>query len=190
VEAVRFPTSDPALLDLVLEAHPHATLLVDANLHIAHANGAARALLDPGHATRTGDALRALQVDATACGGGRCPHCLLRSVVRRALGGLVARERALFARGGAYPSDLHLLAAAVPLERPGASLALLVVQDLAEVLPLPALLPVCAGCAKIRDAAGRWLPLPAYLDERLAIEVSHGLCDECMHRLYPEGEGG
>jgi hypothetical protein len=192
VETVRFPAADPVLLDLVLEAHPHPTLLVDAELRIAHANRAARALLEPARGARPGDALRCLEAASAegGCGsGGRCAHCLLRKVVRSALDGVAARERALLARAGPGAPDLHLLAAATPLERGGARHAILVVEDLADVLPLPALLPVCAGCSKIRDAGGTWLPFPAYLDEPLGVEVSHGLCDECMQRLYPEGGG-
>ena len=189
---VRFPVADPALLDLVLETHPLPTLVVDAQLRIAHANGAARMLLNPARAAAGGAALRDLQSAAAAggcAGGGRCGHCLVRRVVKSALGGVAARARAFLAVDGPGTARAaHLLAAAVPLERAEGREALLVVEDLAEALPLPAILPVCAGCAKIRDAASTWLDLGAYLGARLGVEVSHGLCDACLRRLYPDGE--
>lgn len=189
---MRFPLSDPDLLDRALEDHPLPTLLVDAELRVRRANAAARALLDPAPGRLPGVALRGLG-EATApggCGpGGRCGHCLVRRVVKSALGGIAARERAVLAQGGRGAPRVHLVATAVPLDRAGTSEALLVVEDLSDVLPLPAVLPVCAGCAKIRDDAGAWLQLGAYLDGRLGVEVSHGLCDECMRRLYPDGEG-
>jgi hypothetical protein len=189
---VRFPAGEPALLDLALEDHPVATLLLDGELRVLHANAAARALLDPASTSGAGEILRCLEA-ATAeggCGsGGRCGHCLVRRVARSALAGVAARERAFLSRSGGGASGIHLLAAAAPAARAGRPAALVAVTDLAEVLALPAVLTVCAGCAKIRASAGGWIPLSAYLDERLGVEVSHGLCDGCARRLYPEPDG-
>jgi PAS domain S-box-containing protein len=52
---------------------------------------------------------------------------------------------------------------------------------------LQGLLPICAGCKKIRNAQGIWMPLEVYISERSEADFTHGICPECMARLYPEG---
>lgn len=51
------------------------------------------------------------------------------------------------------------------------------------------ILPVCAGCRRIRDdtglepGEGPWLPLEEYLIRRAGVQVSHGWCAECAWKL-------
>jgi len=51
---------------------------------------------------------------------------------------------------------------------------------------LKGMLPICAGCKKIRDDAGAWKPIESYISEHSEAGFSHGLCQECMLRLYPD----
>jgi hypothetical protein len=51
---------------------------------------------------------------------------------------------------------------------------------------LEGLLPICAGCKRIRDAAGGWVAVEEYVAERTAAAFTHGICPECRERLYPE----
>ena len=60
---------------------------------------------------------------------------------------------------------------------------------LAEVKQLSGLLPICASCKKIRDEEGRWHPIEAYIHSRTAAKFSHGICPECIPRIYPELNG-
>jgi hypothetical protein len=57
---------------------------------------------------------------------------------------------------------------------------------LTEVQSLRALLPMCAGCRRIRHDGTRWSPLETYLVEQAGVRMTHGICPECMRRLYPE----
>jgi PAS domain S-box-containing protein len=59
-------------------------------------------------------------------------------------------------------------------------------QALNEVKTLSGLLPICAGCKKIRDDKGYWREVEQYIQQRTDAEFSHGLCPDCMRRLYPE----
>ncbi|MBN1836627.1 MAG: PAS domain-containing protein, partial [Spirochaetales bacterium] len=59
-------------------------------------------------------------------------------------------------------------------------------QALADIKSLRGLLPICASCKKIRDDKGYWRNLEHYLAEHSEAQFSHGLCPECMARLYPE----
>jgi K+-sensing histidine kinase KdpD len=51
---------------------------------------------------------------------------------------------------------------------------------------LSGLLPICAACKKIRDSEGYWEQLEQYIRAHSEAEFSHGICPDCMTRLYPE----
>ena len=57
---------------------------------------------------------------------------------------------------------------------------------LTEVKQLSGLLPICAGCKKIRDDGGLWQPLEGYISAKSEAKFSHGLCPNCVETLYPE----
>ena len=57
---------------------------------------------------------------------------------------------------------------------------------IAQVHTLSGLLPICAGCKKIRDQAGRWLTIEEYVEGRSTVQFSHGICPDCEARLYPD----
>lgn len=49
---------------------------------------------------------------------------------------------------------------------------------------LTELIPICAGCKRIRRADGRWEGLEKHFSEGSRAQFSHGLCDDCIHRYY------
>jgi PAS domain-containing protein len=57
---------------------------------------------------------------------------------------------------------------------------------LAEVKTLSGLLPICASCKKIRDDNGYWQTLEKYLQEHSDAQLTHGICDDCISKLYPD----
>jgi hypothetical protein len=61
-----------------------------------------------------------------------------------------------------------------------------VAAALADVKVLSGLLPVCASCKKIRDDRGYWTQIESYIREHSEADFSHGICPECLTRLYPE----
>jgi hypothetical protein len=60
---------------------------------------------------------------------------------------------------------------------------------LANVKTLRGLIPICASCKKIRDDQGYWTQLESYLEKHSDAEFSHGLCLDCMRKLYPDLSG-
>ena len=62
-------------------------------------------------------------------------------------------------------------------------------KALDEVKELRGLLPICASCKSIRDDEGFWHHVEAYLIEHADVTFTHGLCPDCMSRLYPEYYG-
>lgn len=59
-------------------------------------------------------------------------------------------------------------------------------RALGDVKTLTGLLPICAGCKKIRDGHGAWHQLEAYIRDRTGAEFSHGMCPVCASRWYPD----
>jgi hypothetical protein len=72
------------------------------------------------------------------------------------------------------------------LRRRERELAHQVEQALAEVKVLSGLLPICASCKRIRNKAGQWSQIEAYIRSHSQAEFSHGICPDCMIKLYPE----
>lgn len=58
-------------------------------------------------------------------------------------------------------------------------------QALSEVKKLSGLLPICASCKKIRDDQGYWTEIEGYIESHSEADFSHGICPECMKKLYP-----
>ena len=54
------------------------------------------------------------------------------------------------------------------------------------VKTLGGLLPICASCKKIRDDKGYWNQIETYIREHSQAEFSHGICPDCIEKLYPE----
>jgi len=59
-------------------------------------------------------------------------------------------------------------------------------QALDQVKTLRGILPICAACKKIRDDQGYWRQVEVYVRDHTEAEFSHGLCPDCIKRLYPE----
>ena len=59
-------------------------------------------------------------------------------------------------------------------------------KALAHVKKLSGMLPICASCKKIRDDKGYWNQIETYIAEHSEADFSHGLCPDCLKKLYPE----
>jgi hypothetical protein len=49
---------------------------------------------------------------------------------------------------------------------------------------LTSLLPLCAWCKNIRDSNGKWSRLEEYLQDEKGIEITHGICPDCIEKYY------
>ncbi len=68
-------------------------------------------------------------------------------------------------------------------------------EALANVKALKGLIPICASCKKIRDDEGYWHQVEVYIRDHSEAEFSHGICPDCVKKLYPReflngAEGG
>jgi YesN/AraC family two-component response regulator len=58
----------------------------------------------------------------------------------------------------------------------------------AKIKTLSGLLPICAGCKKIRNDKGYWERVETYISQRSTVRFSHGLCEECTKKIYGNEE--
>jgi len=59
-------------------------------------------------------------------------------------------------------------------------------RALGEIRTLTGMLPICSNCKKIRDDQGYWRAVEHFIEEHSQAEFSHGICPECLQKLYPE----
>jgi hypothetical protein len=58
-------------------------------------------------------------------------------------------------------------------------------EALAKIRTLSGLLPICAGCKKIRDDKGYWNQIELYISKHSDARFTHGLCPDCIAKYYP-----
>ncbi len=57
---------------------------------------------------------------------------------------------------------------------------------------LESILPICSNCKKIRKTdsdpkqMNSWQPIESYISQKTTTKFSHGICPECLSKLYPE----
>ncbi|MFO7884390.1 MAG: GAF domain-containing protein [Desulfobacteraceae bacterium] len=59
-------------------------------------------------------------------------------------------------------------------------------EALANVRQLSGLLPICGHCKRIRDDKGYWNQLEQYIHDHTDATFSHGICQECARKYYPD----
>ena len=59
-------------------------------------------------------------------------------------------------------------------------------EALDNVKKLSGLLPICGHCKKIRDDNGYWNQIDAYIQEHSEAVFSHGICQDCAKKHYPD----
>lgn len=52
--------------------------------------------------------------------------------------------------------------------------------SLAKVRTLHGLIPICSHCKRVRDDAGFWQQVEAYVRDRSEAQFSHGICPSCL----------
>ena len=57
---------------------------------------------------------------------------------------------------------------------------------LVQVKKLKRLLPICAGCKKIRNDGNYWQEVEVFITENSETTFTHGLCPDCVKKYYPE----
>lgn len=59
-------------------------------------------------------------------------------------------------------------------------------EALETIKTLQGIIPICAHCKRIRDDAGAWKQMEAYISQHSEAKFSHSICPKCAEELYPE----
>jgi len=85
---------------------------------------------------------------------------------------------------GRFGGDLLVRAARYALEREHLIMELR--EALARIKTLSGLLPICAGCKKIRDDKGYWSQVDSYITLHSGTRFTHSLCPDCLKKYFPD----
>jgi hypothetical protein len=179
----------------IFDAVPAMLLVVDDDVRILHINNTASSGLGLDikdvHHKRGGEALHCIHSTDVPDGCGRaeaCRECIIRNAVNHAIaGGTTYRKgtRMELVSNGST-TELQLLVTAAPFRFKEKTYVLLTLENISELVQLKSLLPICMHCKKIRNDDGYWKDIAVYLNQHLDVDFSHGLCSECMGKLYPD----
>lgn len=59
-------------------------------------------------------------------------------------------------------------------------------RTMSEIKTLKGIVPICMHCKGIRDDKGYWNKLEKYISEHSEAQLSHGICEKCLDKYYPE----
>jgi GAF domain-containing protein len=59
-------------------------------------------------------------------------------------------------------------------------------KALDEIKTLRGIIPICMHCKQIRNDQGFWQQVEDYLCQHSEAKFSHGLCNKCLEKIYPE----
>jgi len=181
----------PVARDQIVEKMSDGFIVLDAQGRLVDINPAARTLL-AGSDVAIGaqaDQVHGALGDALAGLRGHTEEHLQMSLPGDPDRHLDLRASDLFDRAGATTGRLLVIRDVTEhrnLELEREELIRELQAALADVKTLSGLLPICASCKKIRDDQGYWRTVEKFLSDHSGAQFSHGLCDDCLRKLYPE----
>jgi hypothetical protein len=87
---------------------------------------------------------------------------------------------------GSSVQKVYVLVTTSPFRYQDQHFALLILEDISELMDLRSVIPICANCKKIRNDEEYWEHLEAYFKSHLDMDFSHGICPDCVKKLYPD----
>jgi hypothetical protein len=103
-------------------------------------------------------------------------------------GKITRRKTCLRLVRGNQIREVHFLVTASPMNYRGARRALLVLEDISELVVLQGLLPICAWCRRIRNTDSYWESLEHYLQTHVDVAFTHSICEDCYSEVIAEGK--
>lgn len=172
----------------LIDAIPDVVMIVDEDVRVYAYNEASSSIFDHRAPAilkrRAGEIIHCLYFERTEDGCGRsqfCEDCVIRNSVLEAISGkkVVRKKHKLQLIRGAEVKNIYALVSASPLSLDGKTLALLVIEDINEIVELKGLIPVCLKCKRVKVDKDYWVALESYITKHLDVDFTHGLCPEC-----------
>lgn len=83
-------------------------------------------------------------------------------------------------------SRINSMVRLIRAERKSDSYILELEQAMERIKVLSGIIPICMHCKQIRDDKGYWNQLEAFIQSHSSAQFSHGICDACLEKYYPE----
>jgi len=117
-----------------------------------------------------------------------CPDCVVRNSVNAALKGFTVYRKRYKMRllRNQTAEQIHLLITASPFPKDDKSLALVVFEDITELVTLRQIIPICSHCKKIRKDDKYWEQVENYINRFMDVKFTHAICPECAEKHFPE----
>jgi PAS domain-containing protein len=185
---------DAEFLRAVLDAVPSPLFVVDDDVRILAYNAAAAPLLGDAPvlalSRRSGEAMHCVHSTEAigGCGASEaCKTCVVRGAVSEscAHGTVVQRPHRMRLVGASGTRDVYVLVTTSPMPRAEGPSATLMFQDIGDLVTAQGLIPVCMHCRKVRDESNEWSQMERYLKDHLDVEITHGVCPDCLKKHYP-----
>ncbi|MEA3306958.1 MAG: hypothetical protein U9Q34_04140 [Elusimicrobiota bacterium] len=81
--------------------------------------------------------------------------------------------------------EMSVLINGFVIEHNGGTYALLIIQDISEIMATDGAVNICSNCKKIKRSESSWQEIEAYIQDNLAnIQFSHCICPDCSKKLY------
>ena len=186
------------LSEIILQSLPTPLFLMDIERRVIRMNQAAeqftRTPLGKAFMRRGGEVFRCIHSYETpeGCGGAEaCVTCPVRlSIAETFSGGKGIHRRPVTVQvvdeETRETTSLHLLLTTNPIYSGTENLAVVIIEDVSELVQLRDIIPICSKCKKIRNEDHYWQSVENYLERKLDVMFSHGLCGDCARDLYPE----
>ncbi|MCX8036030.1 MAG: PAS domain-containing protein [Candidatus Sumerlaeia bacterium] len=186
--------STTSYLRSILDAIPSLIFIVNKDTRISDANRAAKRFLGEGaqaHLRRLcGQVLHCIHArEEPGCGRTPfCPDCVVRQCIVAAFAGKhsVRQMAKLQVEEKGRVDEVQYMVTTAAFQFAGEEHVLLVLEDVTELAELRRIIPICCSCHRARDDAQFWQDVETYLRNHTGIEFSHGLCPECVKKLYPD----
>lgn len=176
----------------ILNAMPMPVFVMDEQAHVQEINKAAAAFFEPGRQVvlkqKTGEVLRCINSQRGCGNSPECVNCVIRQSINAAVTGesVTRRRMRLHRLTQGTSSEVEMLVTACPLASGEEKLVVVVLEDITQLSTLKALLPMCMHCKKIRDDKQYWHMVENYFRAYLGVDFSHGVCPDCVKKLYSE----
>ncbi len=59
-------------------------------------------------------------------------------------------------------------------------------KAMSEIKTLSGLIPICCNCKNVRNDDGYWEQVETYVMKRSSADFSHGICPDCIEKIYPQ----
>lgn len=182
-------------LRTVIDTIPSALFIVDQDARVVDMNHYGAQLTnnmkDVSLHRLSGEILHCVHAMNAPAGCGtaeHCPDCVIRNTVRDCCTGQhVVKRKVEFLRQA--KNDVYrcvYLVSGSPFQHEGQPYAILALEDITELVVLGEMVPICSQCKKIRSPEDQWETIEDYLGRKAGTQLTHSLCPDCVHTLYPD----